>query len=211
MKGLVLDGVALHLGGQCLLRLDTAIAPGEVLSVMGPSGTGKSSLLAALAGLLDPAFRLEGRILIDGQDVTSLPAEVRRMGLLFQDPLLFPHLSVGGNLKFGMPPGERERDRTAALVLSGAGLDGFFDRDSATLSGGQKARVALLRVLLSQPRAMLLDEPFSGLDTALRQEIRRFVFARIRQDGLPCLLVTHDAADVEAAGGRVIHLGGEEP
>lgn len=208
MKGLVLDRLAIRLDGRPLVALDAAIAPGEVLSVMGPSGVGKSTLLAALAGLLDPAFELDGRILIDGQDVTGLPAETRRMGLMFQDPLLFPHLSVGGNLKFGMPRGVKDRTGTAARALAEAGLEDFAARDPATLSGGQKARVALLRVLLSEPRAMLLDEPFSGLDAALRQDIRAFVFARIRDRGLPCLLVTHDAADAHAAGGRVIELTG---
>nr|WP_318010320.1 ATP-binding cassette domain-containing protein [Modicisalibacter tunisiensis] len=146
-----------------------------------------------------------GETLLDG-----LPAERRRVGLLFQDPLLFPHLSVGGNLAFGMAPGGRRRERRArvAEALAQAGLAGYADRDPATLSGGQKARVALLRVLLSEPRAMLLDEPFSSLDVALRNGLRRQVVAEIARRGLPALLVTHDPADAEAAGGRVITLGG---
>ena len=206
MSGLMLDNLAISLGDRPLVALNAHIPPGEVLSVMGPSGVGKSTLLAAVAGLLDPAFRLDGRILIDGEDVTPKPAEDRHFGLLFQDPLLFPHLSVGGNLKFGMPRRIRDRDRLVAQALSDAGLDGFAARDPDTLSGGQKARVALLRTLLSEPRAMLLDEPFSSLDSTLKQDIRAFVFSRIRERGLPCLLVTHDIADAKAAGGPVVEL-----
>ena len=194
-KGLHLDQVSIRLGARLLLAVDTTVPPGTVLSVMGPSGSGKSTLLAAIAGLLAPAFTLRGGIRIDDVDLLALPPEDRHAGLLFQDPLLFPHLSVRGNLLFGMPPGEgRAADPQAA--------------DPATLSGGQKARVALLRVLLSQPRAMLLDEPFSALDTALRQEIRQITFDAIRRANLPCILVTHDRADADAAGGPVIALAG---
>jgi len=176
-----------------------------VLTVMGPSGSGKSTLLAALVGLLDPVFELKGRIRLGAEDVTSLPPERRRIGVLFQDPLLFPHLSVAGNLLFGVPAGlgRRERRRRVEAALADAGLAGFAARDPATLSGGQQARVALLRVLLSEPRALLLDEPFAKLDAALRDDIRRFVFARVRQRGLPTILVTHDPADAAAAGGPV--------
>jgi putative thiamine transport system ATP-binding protein len=145
---------------------------------------------------------------LGGIDLLALPAEARHAGLLFQDPLLFPHLSVRGNLLFGMPPGLPDRQAHADAKLAEAGLEGYGPRDPATLSGGQKARVALLRVLLSQPRAMLLDEPFSALDTALRQEMRQITFDAIRRAELPCILVTHDHADAEAAGGHVIALAG---
>jgi putative thiamine transport system ATP-binding protein len=176
------------------------------MTVMGPSGSGKSTLLAFVAGLIDPAFEAEGHVILDGRDVTGLPPEERRIGLLFQDPLLFPHLSVGSNLLFGV--GRQAADRQAKMLaaLVSAGLAGFEDRDPATLSGGQQARVALMRVLLSEPHALLLDEPFSKLDAALRTEIRSFVFERVRAAGLPTLLVTHDPADAEAAGGPVVRL-----
>lgn len=200
-----LDGVTIALGGTVLAELDATVGPGEVLTVMGPSGSGKSTLLAFLAGFLDPAFRAAGRVLLDGEDVTDVPAEARQIGLLFQDPLLFPHLSVGGNLLFGMPRRADRRQRMRA-ALREVGLDGFEERDPATLSGGQKARVALLRVLLSEPRAVLLDEPFSRLDATLRGEIRALAFARLHAAGLPAVLVTHDPADVPEPGGAVVHL-----
>lgn len=203
---LCLDNVHIALAGEPLVTLDARVGPGEVLTVMGPSGVGKSTLLAYVAGFLDPAFRASGRISLDGDDITGIPAERRRIGLLFQDALLFPHLSVGGNLLFGMPRSldrRRERMRTA---LADVGLAGYEDRDPATLSGGQKARVALLRLLLSEPRAVLLDEPFSRLDAALRGEIRELVFRRLRDAGLPTILVTHDTADAPAAHGAVVQL-----
>lgn len=203
---LVLDSVRIALHGTPLLALDARIAPGEVLSVMGPSGSGKSTLLAFVAGFLAPAFTASGRVLLNGREITHLPAERRGIGLLFQDPLLFPHLSVAGNLRFGLPRAARDRAARVEAALDAVGLAGFGERDPATLSGGQQSRVALMRLLLCEPRAVLLDEPFSTLDTALRQEMRQLVFGRLQEAGLPSLLVTHDREDAEAAGGRVLTL-----
>ena len=143
-------------------------------------------------------------------DLTALPAEDRHAGILFQDPLLFPHMSVGGNLLFAIPPvvkGRPERLAMAAAALDGVGLAGMAERDPATMSGGQKARVALARALLSAPRMLLLDEPFSKLDAGLRQQMRELVFGKARASGLPVLLVTHDEADAAAAGGPVVRIG----
>jgi putative thiamine transport system ATP-binding protein len=209
-EGLVLERLRITQGETEMVAVDASVAPGEILTVMGPSGSGKSTLLAALTGTLAPAFTLSGRILLDGRDITALPPEVRRTGILFQDELLFPHLSVGGNLAFGLPPGLKGRAARRARIeaaLAEIGMAGFAGRDPATLSGGQKARVALMRTLLAEPRALLLDEPFSRLDAGLRGQIRTLVFERAQSQGLPVLLVTHDAADAEAAGGRVILLG----
>jgi putative thiamine transport system ATP-binding protein len=207
--GLRLAGVRIARGGETLVALDANVGPGEVLSVMGPSGSGKSTLLSVIVGTVATAFRVEGRILLDGRDITPLPPEARRVGILFQDDLLFPHLSVGGNLAFALPPafrGRAARRRAIEAALADVGLAGFADRDPATLSGGQKARVALMRMLISEPRALLLDEPFSRLDAALRDQVRRLVFDRARARGLPVLLVTHDEADAAAAGGPVHRL-----
>jgi putative thiamine transport system ATP-binding protein len=181
---------------------------------MGPSGVGKSTLLATIGGFLDPAFAASGRVLIDDADVTDLPAERRRIGILFQDDLLFPHLSVGGNLAFGLTEavrGRAARRERIETALATAGLAGFAPRDPATLSGGQRARVALLRTLLAEPRALLLDEPFAKLDTTLRRDFRSFVFAHASERKLPTLLVTHDAEDAKAAGGPIITLNAGDP
>lgn len=208
---LALESVSISIRERQLIRdLHLAIAAGEIVSLMGPSGSGKSTLVAFIGGHLDPSFEATGRILVHGEDVTALPAERRKIGILFQDDLLFPHLSVGGNLAFGLAhskKGRAVRRAHIAQALAEAGLDGFADRDPATLSGGQRARAALLRTLLSEPRALLLDEPFGKLDHALREDFRRFVFEHATARGLPVLLVTHDSADAAAAGGPVLMLG----
>lgn len=204
--GLTLKDVRIALGGRELLALDCAIEPGSVLTVMGPSGSGKSTLLSFVAGFLGAPFTAEGSVLLNGADITEEEPEKRYVGLLFQDPMLFPHLSVGGNLLFGMSPGGAGRHARAEEALARFGLEGFADRDPATLSGGQASRVALLRLLLSEPKAALLDEPFSKLDRHLRGDIRQFTFERLREAGLPSILVTHDPEDAEAAGGPVLEL-----
>jgi putative thiamine transport system ATP-binding protein len=211
-QGLRLENLRLRAGDRTLLALDLTVPPGEIVTVMGPSGAGKSSLLGYITGTLDRGVAAEGRVLLDGRDVTRLPTEQRRIGLLFQDALLFPHLSVAGNLMIALPPGGRrqERRRLVEAALAEAGLDGFGDRDPATLSGGERTRVALLRTLLAEPRALLLDEPFAKLDLPLRQAIREIVFVAIRARRLPTLLVTHDPADAAAAGGPVVELPGVE-
>ncbi len=203
---LMLKDIHIALEDVTLLALDAEVNPGEVLTVMGPSGAGKSTLLAFVAGFLAPAFAASGRVLLDGRDITGLPAERRGIGLLFQDPLLFPHLSVTGNLRFGLPRATPDKAARIASALAAIGLAGFGERDPATLSGGQQSRVALMRLLLSEPRAVLLDEPFSRLDSHLRQEMRQLVFDRLREAGLPSLLVTHDHQDAAAAGGPIITL-----
>ncbi|ATH77663.1 MULTISPECIES: ATP-binding cassette domain-containing protein [Halomonadaceae] len=203
---LTLEQVRIFLAERELLHVEATIAPGDVLTVMGPSGSGKSTLLALLAGFLAAPFRAEGRLWLGERELSPLPAERRGIGLLFQDPLLFPHLSVAGNLRFGLPRRSPQPQAQVAHALAQVGLAGYEARDPTTLSGGQQARVALMRLLLSQPRAVLLDEPFSKLDTALRQEMRALVFGQLRDAGLPTLLVTHDEADASAAGGDVLVL-----
>ena len=207
---LILDNVSISLGGRMLLALTHRVAPGEVLTVMGPSGSGKSTLLAYISGFLDHAFAASGRVTVGAVELTALPPEDRHAGILFQDPLLFPHMSVGANLLFAIPQivkGRAARQAVAEAALDGVGLAGMAGRDPDTLSGGQKARVALARALLSAPRILLLDEPFSKLDAGLRQQIRELVFVKARASGLPALLVTHDEADAVAAGGPVVRIG----
>ena len=186
------------------LRFD--VASGQILTLMGASGSGKSSVLAAIAGTLHSvaegaqALRFQGSVTLDGADLTSLPTARRGIGLLFQDPLLFAHMTVAENLLFAVPPGPRaQRMKQVQQALQDAELAGYGERDPATLSGGQRARVALMRALLAQPRALLLDEPFSKLDAALRDQFRAFVFDHIRAQNIPAVLVTHDAADIADA------------
>ncbi len=208
--GLVLQDLTLFHGTDVLAHLDLAVRPGAVLTVMAPSGAGKSTLLRALIGALPAGFHATGRILLNGRDVTALPTAARRIGLLFQDDLLFPHLSVGQNLLFGLAPGGTRNQRRERIeqALAAAGLAGCATRDPATLSGGQRARVALLRALLANPEALLLDEPFARLDASLRAQIRQATFDATRH--LPVILVTHDAADAAAAGGPVLSLFGQQ-
>jgi putative thiamine transport system ATP-binding protein len=205
-----LTAVRIEIAGRELVPpLTLDVEPGECVTVMGPSGCGKSTLLAFISGTIDPVFRVTGRVAIGARDITALAPEQRRIGIQFQDDLLFPHLSVGENLAFALRPHVRERAarrERIAQALAEAELDGFAERDPATLSGGQRARVALMRTLLSEPHALLLDEPFNKLDAQLRSDFRRFVFEHAAERGLPVLLVTHDATDAQAAGGRVIGL-----
>lgn len=186
------------------------IAPGQVLVVMGPSGCGKSSLLGFIAGTLSPVLRASGQVRLQGREVHTLPTMQRRVGMLFQDDLLFPHMTVQDNLLFALPADGSRAHRTAqaAAALSQADLDGLGARWPASLSGGQRARVSVLRALLAQPQALLLDEPFSRLDSELRARFRSFVFERLRSLNIPALLVTHDAQDVPA-GAQVMQWPAE--
>lgn len=203
-----LADVSIRLSGQVLIApFSLAIAGGETLTLMGASGAGKSTLLSFIAGDLEAPFTASGTIILEGRDLGPLPPERRRIGRLFQDDLLFPHLTVAENLLFGMPRGPHaERLAKVEAALAEAELPGFGTRPPHTLSGGQRARVALMRALLAEPRAMLLDEPFNKLDAGLRQAMRDFVFSHIAMRRIPCLMVTHDLADVPA-GGRVLRLG----
>ncbi|NEX75507.1 ATP-binding cassette domain-containing protein [Aeromonas rivipollensis] len=197
--------LTLYLDDQPLLTLPPlTVAPGEVLTLMGPSGCGKSSLLAALAGVLPPGgpIRLAGEIRLGERLLTPLAPQARRIGMLFQDDLLFAHLTVAENLMFGMPAhlkGMAARRACALEALAEVGLEGQADKLPGQLSGGQKARVSLLRALLAEPEALLLDEPFSRLDKPLRAAFRTLVFERLKALGIPALLVSHDEEDAPGA------------
>lgn len=206
---LLLRGVTLFKDGAMFLGpIDCAIDAGQPVTLMGPSGSGKSTLLNFLIGALPPAFTSAGEVWLGGSDITRLPIQQRHLGILFQDDLLFPHLSVAENLAFGLPPGLSRQDRVSRVEagLAEAELPGLGDRDPASLSGGERARAALMRTLLAEPRALLLDEPFAKLDVALRERFRRLVFERAASRNLPVLLVSHDPADAEAARGPVLTL-----
>ncbi|HHQ4580553.1 TPA: ATP-binding cassette domain-containing protein [Aeromonas hydrophila] len=199
----------LYLEENLLLSLPALqIMPGEVLTLMGPSGCGKSSLLAALAGVLPASgtIRLEGDVTLGARRLIQLPPQARRIGMLFQDDLLFDHLTVAENLMFGMSAsvkGHRARREKAVSALAQVDLTSQADKLPGALSGGQKARVSLLRALLAEPEALLLDEPFSRLDKPLRGAFRELVFAQIKALAIPAILVTHDEDD---APGTILQL-----
>lgn len=196
-------------GKSLFAPVTLTIGAGEVATLLGPSGIGKSTLLAFVGGHLGQGWQAGGRVTLNGRDVTHLRTDHRRIGILFQDAVLFPHLSVGDNLAFGLTNalrGRAPRRKAIEAALEQAGLAGFHDRDPATLSGGQKARAALMRALLAEPQALLLDEPFSKLDPELRADVRSFVFDHARARSIPVLMVTHDPDDAEAAGGPLIRL-----
>ena len=204
---LQLANLSLSLNGEPLIApFSLTVNAGEIVTLMGPSGCGKSSLLSAIAGDLAPPLAFVGDVRLEGQSLTQVPPEQRRIGRLFQDDLLFPHLTVGENLLFGLPRGVRaERLTKMRAALNDIGLDGFEQRPPQTLSGGQRQRVSLMRSLLAEPRCMLLDEPFSKLDMQLRSQIRSSTFELLKQRGTPTVLVTHDLADAPQ-GGRVLKI-----
>ena len=187
-------------------HLNLLVAGGETVALLGASGSGKSTLLKIVAGLDAPDA---GRLRFDGQDITTQAPERRRFALMFQDYALFPHLDVRDNVAFGRVeqglPRRAARDEAQAL-LERFGLADHARNRVWTLSGGEQQRVALARALITQPRLLLLDEPFAALDTALRLSLRQDFRARIAQVGMACLLVTHDEAEARALAARAFRL-----
>ena len=184
-------------GRPLITGLHLTVPAGEVHTVMGPSGSGKSCLLAAVCATLAAGLRFDGRVMLAGRRVDGLPTRARQIGLLFQDDLLFAHLTVRENLLFAVAAGPRsDREQQVRQALAAIGLDQLADANPATLSGGQRSRVALMRALLARPHALLLDEPFSRLDADLRDRMRALVFAAVKTRGIPALLVTHDLEDI---------------
>ncbi|MEL0603019.1 ATP-binding cassette domain-containing protein [Pseudoalteromonas undina] len=206
-SSLEIKNCELYRQNEQLLSLNVQVKGGEILTIMGPSGSGKSSLLNWLTGTLPSGFSANGEVWLNGKNINNLPTHLRHIGVLYQDALLFSHLSVSGNIAFAMPKGnKKKRLEKIDHALEQVGLKGMANRHPDNLSGGQQARVALLRMLLSEPKAILLDEPFSKLDTQLRVDTRELVFSQIREHKLPAIMVTHDHSDAEAANGKQITL-----
>ena len=206
-SGLRVDGVTVSLGGVRVLDdVDLAVRADESVALLGPSGVGKSTLLRVVAGLVEPD---DGRVLWDGVDITARAPHRRRIGLVFQDAVLFPHRDVGANVGYGleiagMPAGERRAEVARLLAL--VDLEGYADRDVATLSGGQAQRVALARALAPRPALLLLDEPFGALDRELRVRLGAEVRTLLRDLGVPAVHVTHDPHEAALVAHRVLHL-----
>ncbi len=204
---LAIGGLSLGYDGEVFLRdIDLTVDSGEIVAILGPSGSGKSTLLSTIAGVV-PA--VEGTILVDGRDVTHAPIHERGVGLIFQEPLLFPHLDVGRNVAYGLRRhgvGRTEAALRATELLTWLGLPGYESRRINELSGGQAQRVALARALAPRPAVLGLDEPFSALDAELRQRLAVEVAAMIRESGVAALHVTHDPREAETVADRVIEL-----
>ncbi len=190
--------------GSFVLHADIQFLASGVTALIGPSGSGKSTLLAALAGFLDPK---SGRVLWEGQDITSKPPGARPMSILFQDNNLFPHLTIGQNVGLALRPGLRlsaEQQDQVGDVLARVGLEGFYDRKPAALSGGQQSRAALARVLLSDRPVVLLDEPFAALGPGLKDEMLDLVQEQLSAKGRTLVMVTHDPADAKRVADEVV-------
>ena len=207
MPFLVLDRLDKSFQSNRVLReLSLEIERGEVLALLGPSGSGKTTALRLIAGFEAPD---RGRIRVDGEDVTGLPPSRRRFGMVFQHYALFPHLTVGENVAFGLEGASREESRRrVAEALAQVDLPGFEARRVGEISGGQQQRVALARALAPEPRVLLLDEPLSNLDPALRERTRRELRTAIRRIGITTVLVTHEQEEAFHLGGRVAVLHG---
>lgn len=186
--------------------LDLRVEPGTITAILGPSGCGKSTLLSTVAGIRSA---VSGRVLVDDVDITTLPAHERTVGMVFQEPLLFPHYDVARNVGYGL---ERQGiscgdARTRALeLLDWVGLAGFGSRSVDELSGGQAQRVALVRALAPNPAIVLLDEPFSALDVDLRRHLAHEVSGLLRERGVAAVHVTHDPAEAEAIADHVVRF-----
>lgn len=200
--GLHVRGLKIAYDGRQVLRdLDLTVGPDEIVAILGASGVGKSSLLRCIAGVQAPEA---GTITWDGADITSVPAHRRHIGLVFQDPLLFPHLDVSGNIAYGLPRGQAAARVEELLDL--VGLAGFELRDVATLSGGEAQRIALARALAPRPRLLLLDEPFGALDRDLRDRLAMDVRALLRSARTPAIHVTHDLEEADIVADRIVRL-----
>ena len=206
--GLVVSDVTvIYPGKPAVIAVDRAnlrVNQGEIVALLGPSGCGKSSLLGAIVGIIEPG---SGSITFDGDDVTETPIHERGFGLVFQDGQLFPHLTVAGNIAYGLHGEARApREERIAELLELVGLGGLGARKVTELSGGQRQRVALARSLAPRPRLLCLDEPLSSLDAELRARLADDLREVLTAQGTTALLVTHDPREAERIASRVLHM-----
>jgi ABC-type Fe3+/spermidine/putrescine transport system ATPase subunit len=204
---LLLDHLDKRFGGLHVTRdVSLSVARSEILALLGPSGSGKTTVLRTVAGFETPD---SGRVVADGEDVTLVPPERRRFGVVFQNYALFPHMTVGENVAFGLEAQGMKRSEvreSVARALAAVDLSGFEGRRVTQISGGQQQRVALARALAPEPRILLLDEPLSNLDPSLRGRTRRELKKIIRAVGITTLFVTHEQEEAFELGDRVALL-----
>ena len=190
--------------GQAAVHgLDLTVACGSLTALLGPSGCGKTTTMKLIAGLLAPDA---GEVALDGTAITTLPPERRGVAMVLQNPLLFPHLTIAENIGFGLKMRRLPAAEVAARardMLVRVRLDGFGDRRPTELSGGQQQRAALARALVLQPKVLLLDEPLSSLDPALRDEMRSLIRSLQQETGITTVVVTHDQAEAVALADRI--------
>jgi putative spermidine/putrescine transport system ATP-binding protein len=203
--GLRLEGLVKRFGEvEAVAGVDLELPPGQLVSFLGPSGCGKTTMLRMIAGLEQPT---QGRVFLDGEDVTGRPPHLRDIGMVFQSLALFPHLSVAGNIGYGMRIRGRSAAETRARVdelLRLVSLDGMGDRRISQLSGGQRQRVATARALALEPRVFLLDEPLSALDANLREQLQVELRLLQQQLGISTIMVTHDQREAMTMSDLVV-------
>ena len=212
-KKLVLELFDLHIqfknSQETLIKIPyLSLSQQENIAIMGASGSGKSTLLSYICGTLNQNFTASGKIILNGKNITDWAIQKRRCGILFQDMPLFPHMNVSQNLLFALPSKFDKKTRLNYVyeALEKAKLQDYHNVNIHTLSGGQKARIALLQTLLSDPEILLLDEPFSSLDKELRKEFIEFVVEHTKTKKLSCLLVSHDIKDVRAMNSKILTM-----
>lgn len=208
---LELDNLVFRYGKTAACILDgfnLTVQKSEIVSLVGMSGSGKSTVLRLIAGLEAPlkgAIRIGGRTVVD--EATFLPPEKRNVGMVFQDYALFPHLTVGANIGFGLGalPAAQRAQRTSEL-LALINMQDYQDRYPHQLSGGQQQRVAVARALAPRPAILLMDEPFSNIDYELKKKIRRDIRAILNAENTTCIFVTHDHSDLADMADRSVYL-----
>lgn len=201
------DAVDVSFDDVAVLRAASlTVDAGEVVALLGPSGSGKSTLLRVIAGIIRPE---RGCVIIGGVDMTATPTHRRAVGMVFQDNQLFPHRSVADNIGFGLKMAGVARGERATRVgewLDRVGLNGFEDRSVTELSGGEAKRVALARTLVTQPRVVLLDEPLTGLDRELHDQLVTELSTLLHDTDSTAVLVTHDVDEAQSIADRTVLL-----
>lgn len=192
-------------GKRILAGVSLEVGDGEIVALIGASGSGKSTLLRIICGLESAD---DGEVMLAGENIDGIPCEKRNIGMIFQSPILYPHMNVARNLHLGISEkmSREEKDELVEQILNDVDLAGFQLRNVDELSGGEAQRVALARTLLTKPRALLMDEPFSALDTELRESLADKTRKLLSQLDIPIIHVTHDVDEAQRIADRVVRL-----